>query len=200
MKLLIICGMPASGKSTVAAKIAAAMGLPVIEKDELKESLFDTVGFNCYAEKRKLDTAASAVLLRTSESLLRSGVSHVIVNNFRSDFELPVRELINKYSPAVLTVFFDGDPDVFYRRYVERDLRGERHVGHVVQNHYPPSPTDPTTYTMTREEFREKFESLGMSSFSTGSPTIKVDATCPETINVNELIAEIDKYFKTTEK
>ena len=53
MDIIVLAGMPASGKSTVAAKLSAVFSLPVLAKDELKEALFDTVGFSCYAEKRK---------------------------------------------------------------------------------------------------------------------------------------------------
>lgn len=199
MRLLIIAGMPASGKSTVARRISEHFSYPVLEKDELKESLFDTLGFTCYSEKRRLDTAASAVLLRASDALLASGTSHIIVNNFRSDFEPIVKELLRKHGVNALTVFFTGDSDVFYKRYVDRDNRGVRHIGHVVQEHYPPREGDPTTHTMTREEFRDKFESLGMASFDSGSPTISVDATYPERIDVDALINRIELLFTEME-
>ena len=55
MNIIVLAGMPASGKSTVAAKLSTAFSLPTLAKDELKESLFDTLGFSCYAEKRKPD-------------------------------------------------------------------------------------------------------------------------------------------------
>ena len=195
MDLIIIAGMPASGKSTVARRIGEILGYPILEKDELKESLFDTLGFNDYKEKRRLDTAASTVLLRASDSLLSGGVSHIIVNNFRTDFEAPVRSLIEKYNASTVMLFFTGDPDVFYQRYVDRDLRGVRHMGHVVQEHYPPREGDPTSHTMTREEFREKFESLGMSSFSADCPTVEVEATDPSLIDVDDLIGKIKEIL-----
>ena len=44
MDLIIIAGMPASGKSTVAEKLSRIFGYPVLEKDALKEELFDTIG------------------------------------------------------------------------------------------------------------------------------------------------------------
>ena len=70
---------------------------------------------------------------------------------------------------------------------------------YVVQEHYPPREGDPTTHTMTREEFRDKFESLGMASFDSGSPTISVDATYPERIDVDALINRIESLFTDME-
>ena len=200
VRLLIIAGMPASGKSTVASLLAKKFGYPVLEKDELKEALFDTVGFECYAEKRRLDTAATAVLLRASTSLIEGGVSHVIVNNFRTDFEEEVRRITDRKDVNALTVFFSGDSDVFYQRYVDRDLRLARHLGHALQEHYPPREGDPETYAMTREEFREKFEALGMDSFDAGCKRIEVDATYPDRIDIDSLAEKIEKAFSDTEK
>ena len=156
MNLLIIAGMPASGKTTVSQKLSDALGYPILEKDALKEELFDTVGFENYAEKRRLDTAACAVLLRATDALLAANTSLILVNNFREDAAADVRALLEKHKANCVTLFFKGDGDVFYRRYVERDLKGVRHLGHVLQEHYPPPADDALSYTMTREEFAEK--------------------------------------------
>ena len=136
MDLIIIAGMPASGKSTAAEKLSRIFGYPVLEKDALKEELFDTIGFQNYPQKRLLDTAATAVLLRCVESLLAGGTSLIMVNNFREDMRESVQALIDRHSCRCVTLFFQGDPEVFYRRYVARDQAHARHLGHVVQEHY----------------------------------------------------------------
>ena len=82
MRLIILAGMPATGKSTAAAALQAHFGYTVLEKDRIKECLFDTIGFESYAEKRQLDVAANTVLLSVMESLLRTGVSLIVDNNF----------------------------------------------------------------------------------------------------------------------
>ena len=157
MNVIIIAGMPASGKSTVSAKVSQAFGYPILEKDALKEAIFDTMGFSCYAEKRKTDHAANSVLLCVLEALLRADQSVILDNNFDTDSAKKLDELIVRYDCRCVIVFLDGDADIFYRRYVERDRRHVRHPGHVVQEHYPLLPGETADHDMTREEFREKF-------------------------------------------
>jgi len=195
MNLILIVGMPASGKSTFARACGAHFGYPVLEKDGFKEVLFDTIGFTNYGQKRVMDFAATRVLLHAADSLLSAGNSCILINNFRDDNKDEVCSLIEKYGCACVTVFFGGNCDVFYRRYVERDNKHERHLGHVLQDRYPPLPGDCLDYEMTREEFAEKFEKLGMDSFTAPGGRIDVDATYPETIDVKELIANIEKLL-----
>ena len=87
MELIILAGMPASGKTTFSKKLNKALGYPVLEKDEIKEELFDVIGFENYAQKRLMDTAATAVLLRCADSLLSGGPD----GPFRRRFSHPLR-------------------------------------------------------------------------------------------------------------
>lgn len=193
MDIIIIAGMPASGKSTVADKISKAFGYPIIEKDAIKEELFDVIGFTNYAEKRRHDVAATAVLLRVTDALLQGGSSFISVNNFRPEVQAQLQEILDRNQCRCVTVFFGGDADEFYKRYVERDQKHLRHLGHVLQDHYPPREGDSLDYTMTRQEFAEKFEQLGMADFKISGPRIDVDATHPELIDVEKLIEDIKK-------
>lgn len=196
MNLIIIAGMPASGKSTIAEKISKAFGYPILEKDAIKEELFDTIGFSNYAEKRRHDIAATAVLLRCTDALLQGGASFICVNNFRPEVQVQVQDILDRNQCNCITVFLGGDADEFYKRYVERDKKHARHLGHVLQDHYPPRKGDCLEYTMTRQEFAEKFEQLGMADFRISGSRIDVDATYPEKIDVDKLIAEIRTRLK----
>ena len=196
MNIIVLAGMPASGKSTVAAKLSQAFSLPVLAKDELKESLFDTLGFACYAEKRKLDHAANAVLLRAARALLANGQSVILDNNFDEISARALDELLSEFDARCVTVFFGGDNEAFYRRYVERDRLHLRHPGHVVQDHYPLREGDSPDHDMTREEFREKFEKRGMGGFRVRGARIDIDATEPAQIDMERLIADIREALK----
>ena len=200
MFLIVLAGMPASGKSTVAAKLAEAFSLPVLAKDELKELLFDTLGFSCYAEKRKLDHAANAVLLRAARALLKNGQSVILDNNFDEISARALDGMLGEFGARCVTVFFGGDNDAFYRRYVERDRLHLRHLGHVVQDHYPLREGDSPDHDMTREEFREKFEKRGMSEFRVRGARIDIDATEPAAIDTAALIARIREALSKQEE
>ena len=192
MNIIIVSGMPASGKTTFVNTLSKVLGYPVLEKDCIKEELFDVIGFHNYEQKRLIDDAATAVLLRCSDALLSSGQSLIVVNNFRSDAAPKVEAMLQKHDCSCVFVFFGGNGDVFYERYVQRDLYPTRHLGHVLQDHYPPRPGDPLTYSMTREEFSRKFEQLGMNKFRISRCTrIDVDATYPDKIDTNGLIDQI---------
>ena len=195
MNIIVLAGMPASGKSTVAGKLSAAFSLPVLAKDELKESLFDTLGFSCYAEKRALDHAANAVLLRAARALLQNGQSVILDNNFDEISARALDTLAAEFGARCVTVFFGGDTEAFYRRYVERDRLHLRHPGHVVQEHYPLRQGETPDHDMTREEFREKFEKRGMATVRIGGHRMEIDATDPATIDVAALIDQIRKML-----
>lgn len=196
MKMIVLTGMPASGKSTLAAKLSKAFQFPVLEKDAMKEELFDVLGFTCYAEKRKMDHAANAVLLRCAERFMQGGTSVILDNNFDTESAARLSGLLEQYGCSCVTIFLGGDPDVFYQRYVERDNKHMRHLGHVLQDHFPPREGDCLDYTMTREEFAEKFEKRGMAQVKIPGPRIDVNATYPEQIDVESLIEQVKALFE----
>ena len=191
MQLIIVAGMPATGKTTLAGALRNAFGYPVLEKDSIKEVLFDTLGFQDYPQKRKLDIAAAGVLLHVMETMLQAGRSVIAVNNFDTAGTQQLCGLIEKYQPKCVTVFLNGDARTLYRRYVERDNLHLRHLGHIVQEHYPPGPGDPVDHTMTWEEFDEKFIQRGMDKFSCPGGRIDLDMTDPAAVDPQEVIERI---------
>ena len=62
MYCILVAGMPASGKSTIAVRISKSLGIPMLSKDSIKEVLFDDLGFHSRAEKVQLGTAAMHIL------------------------------------------------------------------------------------------------------------------------------------------
>ncbi|MBR4863588.1 MAG: ATP-binding protein [Oscillospiraceae bacterium] len=198
MELIILAGMPATGKSTLASRLQARFGYPILEKDNIKEGLFDTLGFSCYAEKRALDVAANEVLLRCLKAMVKAKRSVIVDNNFDAASGEKLGQLLKEAGQDcnVVTVFLNGDPQVLYERYVARDSQGLRHLGHAMQTHYPPLEGEDTTFHMTREGFDRRFLHLGMDKAYWDGTRISVDATYPETIDTDGLIAQIAEILE----
>ena len=199
MKLIIIAGMPATGKSTLARALSENFSFPVLEKDDIKEEMFDTVGYRDLTEKRALDVAANAILLRCTEAILSKGQPLIVVNNFDSNMSGRVQEMIDRTGCQCVTVFLNGDPEVLYQRYVARDAKRVRHLGHTFIDRYPPLEGDELGRSMTREYFADVFEKHGMAEFKLKGCRIDLDATYPEKIDVAKLISDIHKQFEGEE-
>lgn len=130
--LIIVNGAPGSGKSTLAGKMADALHLPLLMKDDFKEALYDTVGAQDTADlawSAQLGKAAYALLYVVSNRLVDAGVGAILESNFYRGWSEPELTPLLARTRAV-QVHCGGDAAVIIQRYQERAERGERHAGH----------------------------------------------------------------------
>lgn len=73
MYCILVTGIPASGKSTMAEFLAERLRLPMLSKDKIKEILFDDVGFASRSEKVALGISAMNILYYTAQQLMKCG-------------------------------------------------------------------------------------------------------------------------------
>lgn len=121
--LLVVTGMPSSGKTTVAEALARELELPLVAKDELKECLYETVGAADVAGSDRLGRTAYALIFALARTMLESGVSLIVEANFFRGQEPAFRDL-PPHRP--LQVHCDASLDVLLERYAHR----RRHAGH----------------------------------------------------------------------
>ncbi len=162
MRIVVLTGMPASGKSRLARAIQSEFGFPILSKDSFKEALFDTLGFSSYAEKRHLDDVARAELSVALSGLLKAGVSVIIDNNFTPEEGAALLETAASYRADVRVIELTGDPQLLYKRYVRRDAAAKRHIGHALQDHYPLKEGESFSFSMDYEGFCRRFLDRGM--------------------------------------
>ena len=65
---ILVTGIPASGKSTIAEHLAKELSLPCFSKDAFKEILFDTVGFRSREEKVTCPNSSNSTHIPLSPS------------------------------------------------------------------------------------------------------------------------------------
>ena len=75
MKLVIVGGSLATGKSTISSNIADRTGMVRISLDEIKEALFDVVGYRDRAWSKEIGRIAFSVFKDCIELHLRRGDS-----------------------------------------------------------------------------------------------------------------------------
>lgn len=130
--LLVVSGRAATGKTTMARRLADDLHMPMIYKDGLKESLFDSMGVGDRAHSRRLGVASIHLMRELGAELLRAGVSIILESNFREDLDgEPLRALAREFCPCVAQIWLTCAPSTVIARFERRAGSGERHPGHV---------------------------------------------------------------------
>ncbi len=136
-KLIIVHGLPATGKTTIAQRLAHDLALPLASKDMFKETLFDTLGWHDRAWSQQLGRASIALLFQFMETQLRAGYSCIVECNFTAAIAAPeflaLRERF-PYRPVEIVCRCDGQ--VLVERFKRRAEAGARHPGHVDHQTY----------------------------------------------------------------
>lgn len=195
MYCILITGIPAAGKTTLAQRLSCVLQLPVFSKDAYKETLFDDIGFSSRAEKVQLGVAAMHVLYQTAEAMLKLGVPFILENNFEHVSREALLALLEKYGCTAITVTLTGDYPTIYRRFCARNAAPDRHRGHVVNDRYPEAVPGRIPPPPSLDDFIAGITQRGMDSFAANGPQIVVDATDPQGIDIDEVADKIRRIF-----
>ena len=117
--MILITGAPCSGKTTLARPLAKSLDASLIEKDTIKEALYDSLGASGDDWSRRLSDAAFDVMF----GLGRNPDKLILEGNFRREHGDRLRNI----DPNPIEIFCRCPDEELLRR---NNSRGQRHPAH----------------------------------------------------------------------
>lgn len=89
-KVIIVCGLAGTGKSTLARALGKKLHIISLHKDDIKESLYELLDLSLLEESKKIGAASVSLLLSIAQEIINKQVDVIIESpfNFSDEYEL----------------------------------------------------------------------------------------------------------------
>lgn len=178
--LLVVTGPSCAGKTTMAQFLGLELSLPAVQRDVLKETLFDALGSRDRAWSRTLGGASYDLLFAVLEELMRVGCSCIAESNFEPGGRAAsrLRGLCDTYGFTPVEILLYANLETLQRRYEAR--LEARHPGHV--DH------------LNLDEISGKWASGLHGTLNLGGESVRVDTTTFGQTEAAELVSRLQKF------
>ena len=174
--IIMVSGAPACGKSTLASALAQMLGFPLLTKDIVKESLFESLGSHLsgnFSSPAELSSLLSRSAMDSLWSLAPYCPQVILEANFRPK-DPRERERFTALEGRKLEVYCHCSPEEAARRFRERATTARHHPAHSMK-------------TLSAELLEEFDRPVALS------PVIDVDTESP--VNPLDVIERIRAYW-----
>ena len=133
--IIIVTGRPAAGKSTLARWMSQELKLPLVSKDNIREELFDRLGWKDRKWAQELGKGSVDLMFYFAKAELAVGHSIIMDNAFyppisNSRFQV----LKENYQAESIQIVCDSDRETLFQRFRLRADSGNRHPSHEDQD------------------------------------------------------------------
>lgn len=179
--VVIVNGAPATGKTHLSRRLARELRLPLLSKDDIKEGLFEGLGWSDREWSKKLGGASFDALFLVLERQLEAGVSCIVETAFMPKFNSArFLKLKQRYNYWPIQIYCFAEVNVLAQRFNRRIATGERHPGH-------------TDGEVTTRDFQNLMETGKYGVMHIGGEVIEVDTTDLNAIDLAKLVNSIKK-------
>lgn len=124
---VVVSGLPGSGKTTLSRNLAPALGLTLLDKDDILETLFETLGVGDADWRQRLSRASDEIFQRLARTS-----SGAVLTSFWRNPEISTHsgtptDWITATSQRIVEVYCVCAPQIAAMRFVNR----ARHPGHL---------------------------------------------------------------------
>lgn len=130
MKLVIVYGGGATGKTTLAHRLSKDLGFSSFLKDEYKEGEFDRLGHTpSIKEFRRLEKESWQKIYETIDHAKKTDEDLLIEGNFMAPQGKAISKMLTK-DVEVVEIYCLTKGMTLFKRFVSRNRTEERHKGH----------------------------------------------------------------------
>lgn len=178
--LLVVHGLPATGKTTLAQWLSRELNWPAIHKDAIKEILFDTLGTKDRAWSRNLGVGAIEILYHFIDIQLSANISCIAECPFKPALaSLRLSEMLTRTNAQCIQLMCYSEGHTRLQRFQART----RHPGHA----------DNELTAAAAEDWRtEKLDPLDLPG-----PLLEIDTTDLTQLDYNTVLNQIHKYRRS---
>lgn len=131
-RVVVITGPCGAGKTVLARILSDRLAWPLLEKDVVKEMLYDHLGVGDLTWSQKLGAVSYDINWAASGQMARARVSHIVEYpaTAASFLDKAVQKLRSRWSAHVIVLELTAEAKILRARFQERIDNGSRHPGH----------------------------------------------------------------------